>query len=124
MDNENYKESGTHEIDSKSFVPPRHWIGVEELDESYWKNPEIREKRGQEFHDKPVEWLEKVDQLDKQGMARRDFLTIMGASMAMASFGCARRPVHKIIPYVVKPEEITPGVPNWYASTCQECSSG
>ena len=48
----------------------------------------------------------------------------MGASMAMATLSCARRPVHKIIPYVVKPEETMPGVPNYYASTCKECSTG
>jgi molybdopterin-containing oxidoreductase family iron-sulfur binding subunit len=65
----------------------------------------------------------KILRLDKKGVARRDFLTIMGASMAMASFACARRPVNKIIPYVVKPEEITPGVSTWYASTCPECGT-
>jgi molybdopterin-containing oxidoreductase family iron-sulfur binding subunit len=42
----------------------------------------------------------------------------------MAGFACARRPVHKIIPYVVKPEEITPGVSNWYASTDPETGYG
>ena len=107
-----------------SFVPPRHWIGPEELEASYWNDPKIQEKRGQEFYEKPVEFVEKIDKMDKEGIVRRDFLTVMGASMAMASFACARRPVQKIIPYVVKPEEITPGVANWYASTCQECSSG
>ncbi|MFZ9595566.1 MAG: TAT-variant-translocated molybdopterin oxidoreductase [Bdellovibrionia bacterium] len=105
------------------FVPPRHWIGPEELDPGYWADPQVKEKRGQEFYEKPVEWLDRIDQSAQGGASRRDFLTVMGASMAMASFACARRPVHKIIPYVVKPEEITPGVPNWYASTCMECSS-
>ena len=114
------KENGT----SRDFQPPRHWLGPEELEESYWTNPLQQEKRSQEFFDKPVEYLEKVDKLDQAGIARRDFLTVMGASMAMASFGCARRPVHKIIPYVVKPEEITVGVPTLYASTCGECSTG
>ncbi len=104
------------------FVPPRHWIGPEELQGSYWKDPQVQEKRSQEFYEKPVEFIDQLDRSAQGGVARRDFLTIMGASMAMASFACARRPVHKIIPYVVKPEEITPGVPNWYASTCQECA--
>jgi molybdopterin-containing oxidoreductase family iron-sulfur binding subunit len=106
------------------FVPPRHWIGPEELQESYWKNPQVQEKRSQEFFEKPVEFIDRLDRSSQGGVARRDFLTIMGASMAMASFACARRPVHKIIPYVVKPEEITPGVANWYATTCQECAQG
>ena len=110
-------------VDS-SFVPPRHWIGPDELEASYWSNPQVQEKRSQEFFEKPVEFIDKLDRSPQGGVARRDFLTIMSASMAMAGFACARRPVHKIIPYVVKPEEITPGVPNWYASTCQECAKG
>ena len=101
-------------------TPPRHWVGVEELDPGYWSNPDNMAKRGQEFHDKPIETLEIIEKMDSQGIARRDFLTIMGASMALASAACARRPVNKIIPYVVKPEEIVPGIPVWYASTWRE----
>jgi anaerobic selenocysteine-containing dehydrogenase/Fe-S-cluster-containing dehydrogenase component len=109
---------------SSDFVPPRHWVGPEELDASYWSDAKVREKRGQEFFEKPVELIDAIDRTDKAGLARRDFLTIMGASMAMSTLACARRPVHKIIPYVVKPEEITLGVSNAYATTCQECSTG
>lgn len=109
---------------SSEFTPPRHWIAPEELKAGYWADPKNIEKRGQEFHEKPVEYLEMMDKSGKTGMARREFLTVMGASMAMASLSCARRPVHKIIPYVVKPEEVTPGVANYYATTCTECSVG
>jgi molybdopterin-containing oxidoreductase family iron-sulfur binding subunit len=123
MDNHHSKESNVENTASQTFVPPRHWIGPEELEASYWSDPQIREKRGQEFFEKPVELIDQIDRIDKKGIARRDFLTIMGASMAMASFACARRPVNKIIPYVVKPEEITPGVATWYASTCPECGT-
>ncbi|MDO8494753.1 MAG: molybdopterin-dependent oxidoreductase, partial [Deltaproteobacteria bacterium] len=56
------------------------------------------------------------------GMSRREFLRLMGASLVMASAAaCTRRPVEKIVPYLNKPEEITPGVANWYATTCGEC---
>ncbi len=96
---------------------PRHWIGPEELDPGYWSDPAVQEKRAQEFHDKPIETIAMIDKIDTKGVARREFLTLMGASMAMASFACARRPVHKIIPYVVKPEEIVPGNGTFYAST-------
>ncbi len=115
--------SGGNEQEA-AFVAPRHWIGPEELQEEYWKDPGTTEKRGQEFYEKPIELIDQIDRLDQSGLARRDFMTVMAASMAMAGFSCARRPVHKIIPYVVKPEEVTPGIPNWYASTCQECSVG
>jgi molybdopterin-containing oxidoreductase family iron-sulfur binding subunit len=106
---------------AENFQPPRHWTDPEELNPAYWADPKIQEKRSQEFFEKPVEWLEQMDKSAAGEVARRDFLTVMGASMAMAGAACARRPVHKIIPYVVKPEEITPGVANWYASTCTAC---
>ena len=106
------------------FTPPRHWLGAEELTASYWSDPATKEKRAQEFYDKPVETIELIEKLDTKGIKRRDFLTLMGASMAMASFACARRPVHKIIPYVIKPEEITGGIANYYATTCPETGYG
>src|SRR5690606_2254483 len=30
---------------------------------------------------------------------------------------CSRTPVHKALPYVIKPEEITTGIPNYYATS-------
>jgi molybdopterin-containing oxidoreductase family iron-sulfur binding subunit len=110
--------------EKSSFAAPRHWLGPEELEASYWANPQVLEKRSQEFFEKPVELIDKIDQTDSAGIARRDFLTIMGASMAMATLSCARRPVHKIIPHVVQPEDVVPGVASFYASTCKECSVG
>lgn len=49
--------------------------------------------------------------------SRRDFLKLMGASIALGATGCIRRPVQKIIPYAKAPEEIIPGVANYYASS-------
>jgi MoCo/4Fe-4S cofactor protein with predicted Tat translocation signal len=68
------------------FEKPRHWVSMEELTPEYWSDPAIQERRSQEFFDKPIETLEKIESMDKTGVSRRDFLTIMGASMAMASF--------------------------------------
>ncbi|HEY8279921.1 MAG TPA: TAT-variant-translocated molybdopterin oxidoreductase [Bdellovibrionota bacterium] len=54
---------------------------------------------------------------EKEGLDRRDFLKVTGASALMAALaGCTRRPVQKIVPYVTNPEEIIPGQPNFYAS--------
>src|SRR5436305_1157919 len=51
--------------------------------------------------------------------SRRRFLTLMGASMALAgAAGCTVRPANqrKIVPYVTQPDEITPGVPLFFAT--------
>jgi len=55
---------------------------------------------------------------------RRDFLKLVGVSAgAAAASGCSD-PVEKLIPYVIQPEEITPGLAVYYSSTCQECPAG
>jgi anaerobic selenocysteine-containing dehydrogenase/Fe-S-cluster-containing dehydrogenase component len=55
---------------------------------------------------------------------RRDFLKLVGISAGgAAAAGCSELP-EKLIPYVIQPEEITPGLAVIYASTCQECSVG
>ncbi len=48
---------------------------------------------------------------------RRDFLKYVGFSTAAASIAACEGPVRKSIPYVVKPEQIIPGVANYYATT-------
>ncbi|MBV9775305.1 MAG: 4Fe-4S dicluster domain-containing protein [Gemmatimonadetes bacterium] len=58
-------------------------------------------------------------------MKRRDFLKVLGVSGAgVAAAGCSTSEVQKLIPYVVPSEDIVPGVPTWYSSTCRECPSG
>jgi len=52
---------------------------------------------------------------------RRDFLKLVGVGVAGAAAGCAKPPAEKLIPYLVAPEDILPGVPYFYASTCREC---
>src|SRR3990170_3215591 len=60
---------------------------------------------------------------------RRDFLKLVGVGGAGAAAGFALResaknPPAQLIPYLVPPEEIIPGVANWYASVCTQCSAG
>ncbi|NQU27771.1 MAG: TAT-variant-translocated molybdopterin oxidoreductase, partial [Candidatus Marinimicrobia bacterium] len=50
-------------------------------------------------------------------VSRRTFLSLMGASLALAGLAGCRRPVEKIIPYVVGQENLIPGVPKFYATT-------
>jgi len=55
---------------------------------------------------------------------RREFLKVVGASAGAAATAACSDPVDKLIPYLIQPEEITPGIPVFYASTCLECSAG
>lgn len=60
------------------------------------------------------------------GIKRRDFLKIIGVAggTAVVTGGCSPDPVEQIIPYVIPPDDIIPGIPKWYASTCTECPAG
>ena len=50
-------------------------------------------------------------------VARRTFLKLMGASMALAGVtACTRQPAEKIVPYVRQPEELIPGKPMFFAT--------
>ena len=51
------------------------------------------------------------------GTSRRSFLKVMGASAALAGMTGCRRPVETILPYARKPEEVIPGIPNYYATS-------
>ncbi len=59
-----------------------------------------------------------------EGLKRRDFLKVLGVSGAGATVsGCGPGEVERLLPYVVAPEEITPGVATWYATACGGCSA-
>jgi MoCo/4Fe-4S cofactor protein with predicted Tat translocation signal len=91
----------------------------------YWKSVEylnndshLQEQAQNEFAEKlPIdEFLGKSD-LSQSSTSRRDFLKFLGFSVTAATLAACEAPVTKAIPYVIKPEEITPGVANFYAST-------
>lgn len=90
-----------------------------ERDERYWrsleqwgKDPEFQKLAEQEFMSSPLREEDRED-----GWARREFLKLMGASLALGSAGCLRRPVQKIVPYAKQPEEVTLGQALQYSST-------
>ena len=56
------------------------------------------------------------------GIKRRDFLKVLGVTGASATLtGCSEP--ERLLPYVVAPEEITPGVATWYTTVCGGCSA-
>ena len=58
-------------------------------------------------------------------VGRRTFLKVVGgAAPAAAVAACSPIAPERIIPYVVPPEDIIPGVGTWYASVCGECPAG
>jgi len=57
------------------------------------------------------------DDLSETTTSRRDFLKFLGFTTAAATLASCETPIVKSIPYVVKPDEIIPGVPNYYATT-------
>ncbi len=52
---------------------------------------------------------------------RRDFLKIVGMSAGAAATVACKEPIHHIIPYLNQPEEVVPGIPTYYNSTCRIC---
>ncbi|MCR9132561.1 MAG: TAT-variant-translocated molybdopterin oxidoreductase [bacterium] len=82
---------------------------------TYWKslNELAQNKEYEKFVER--EFPENATEL-KDGVSRKGFLRIMGASIALAGFAACRRPVQKILPYSKQPEDIVPGIPLFYAS--------
>ncbi len=83
----------------------RYWKSLEELADS----PGFQEFLHREFPENASEWT------DPSG--RREFLKVMGASMALAGLtACTRQPAETIVPYVKPPEEIVPGRALFFAT--------
>jgi molybdopterin-containing oxidoreductase family iron-sulfur binding subunit len=92
----------------------KYWKGLEELRET----PEFLNSKDQEFPAQmSVDEFLGDENLKETSTARRDFLKFLGFSVAAATVAACEAPVTKAIPYVNKPENVTPGMPTWYAST-------
>lgn len=93
----------------------------------YWKNEAeldpndsiVEALRQNEFVEEiPVgDFLGDKETLSTTNTNRRDFLKYVGFSTAAASLAACEGPVIKSIPYVVQPENIVPGISNYYATS-------
>jgi len=83
------------------------------------KDPALNGKLAQkEFQNEiPVEEFLGDEKASSSGTSRRDFLKLLGFSTAAVTLAACEAPVIKTIPYVVKPHDITPGLPNFFASS-------
>lgn len=98
----------------------KYWKGEEEL----VRDPGFLASRKNEF----AEPLPLDEVLSEDGFElnsnRRDFLKFFGFSVtAVALAACYRTPVRKAVPFLVKPESLTPGVADYYSSQCGACSA-
>lgn len=94
----------------------KYWKSVEELDEN---SSIVDTLRQNEFVEEiPTdEFLGDKESLDASSTTRRDFLKYVGFTTAAATLAACEGPVIKSIPYLVKPNELIPGVADYYATT-------
>ena len=85
----------------------KYWKGLEQLQRS----PEFEKYANKEFaHELTIG--------DGDGeTSRRDFLKMMGFGVTAASLAACETPIKKAIPYVNKPVNEDPTIPNYFAST-------
>jgi molybdopterin-containing oxidoreductase family iron-sulfur binding subunit len=84
---------------------PKYWRTLDELAQT----PEFEEMLHREFPKHASEWTD--------NSSRRDFMKIMGASMALAGLSaCTKLPLESIVPYVRQPSNMVLGKPLFYAT--------
>ncbi len=87
-------------------------------------NEKVKEKLFNSSNEFPESVKEDFDLLKLSKVSRRKFLALLSASTAFAAASCTDyRDKGEIVPYNKRPEEILPGIANYYASTCSYCSN-
>ncbi len=88
---------------------PAYWRSLDELANT----PEFQDFVAREFPSQASEFNDPA--------GRRQFLKLMGASLALAGVSaCTRQPDEAIVPYVRQPEEVIPGRPLFFATAMPE----
>ena len=88
-----------------SATGPRFWRSLEEVAET----PQFQDKLKHEFPAGADVFTDPV--------GRRKFLSLMGASLALAGVtGCTRQPRERIMPFAAEPPELIPGVARHFAT--------
>jgi molybdopterin-containing oxidoreductase family iron-sulfur binding subunit len=82
-----------------------YWKGIEQLA----NNPEFVKNAQHEFAQPGPE--------EDLGHTRRDFLKMMGFGVSAVALAACEAPVRNAIPFVTKPSDLEPSIPNYYASS-------
>ncbi len=93
-------------------------------EKTYWQSLEeygadrdsLAEQKGREFPENHVS--------ESLSTTRRDFLKMLGLGFTAGALSGCEMPVQKALPYLNKPEELTPGEASYYATTCAGCEAG
>ncbi|HZM04513.1 MAG TPA: TAT-variant-translocated molybdopterin oxidoreductase [Candidatus Saccharimonadales bacterium] len=89
----------------KNLRGQKYWRSLEEVGET----KEFKDFLHREFSQNASEFRDEL--------GRREFLKLMGASLALAGVtACTRQPLQKIVPYINQPEEVVLGTPLYYAT--------
>ncbi len=94
---------------------PINWPAPDPNDKVYWRSldqlaetSEFRDFLHREFPDGASELSSPIN--------RRSFMSLMGASLAMAGLTSCRRPEERILPHTKAPEDQVIGLPTYYAT--------
>lgn len=91
----------------------KYWQGLEQLR----NDAEFVKHADKEFPEYlPIDEKKRNGELS-DGSSRRDFLKMMGFGISAATLAACEAPIRKAIPYVIKPVDVDPSIPNYYAST-------
>lgn len=91
---------------------------MKENQKTYWKGIEQLTNDSEFVKKNSSEFPEYLPVSNEEGNSnRRDFLKLMGFGIAAASLASCEAPIRKAIPYLNKPVDVDPSVPNYYAST-------
>ena len=82
----------------------------------YWRSLAQKENSAAVIDRQKYEFREGDSELPSN-ISRRNFMSLISASVALAGLTACRKPAEKIIPYVKAPEDIIPGIPKYYATT-------
>jgi MoCo/4Fe-4S cofactor protein with predicted Tat translocation signal len=91
----------------------KYWQSFAELNDKEGFQKQNQDEFGEQL---PFEDLDGSGILDAK-TPRRDFLKYVGFSTAAATLASCKTPVRKAMPYVNRPENITPGIAKYYATT-------